>query len=95
MSTITNDAELFREHLARHLGNAKNGGIMAAIDVITRDDNPDELLAVVCDADDLSGDWWYSTGRIYETYQHAFTAIGAAIDAINTEYAPISWNFER
>jgi hypothetical protein len=91
MSTIEHNAEQFRHSLARHLGGADQGGIMAAVDVTTRDSNPSELVAIVADPDDPER--WYSSGKTYTSYQHAFTALGAAIDAINPQRAPLSWNF--
>lgn len=87
-STIVHDIEQFRLHLGLQLAEADHGGVMAAIDVITRDGEPETLMAVVRDHGDRQ--IWYSTGKTYSTYQHAFGAIGAALDGINPQHSPLS-----
>ena len=91
--TIEHDAEQFRHHLALHLDDADHGGVMAAVDVTTREDAPDELLAIVQDFYDPRV--WYSTGKPYSKYQHALAAIGATLDSINPSRSPLSERWTR
>lgn len=82
--TIKHDLETFNTEIAIHTVKQR---VFDYIDVVTLDGNPDELLAVVFGYTD---DVWYSNGKRYKSYQHAFTAIGAAIDRSKTWQGPIT-----
>ncbi len=84
-STIKHDAEQF-ELMIRVWRNKDD--LTGAIDVITRDGQPENLLAVVRSLEDF--DTWYCNGKTYTSYQHAFAAIGAAIDRVNPDHKPLN-----
>lgn len=87
--TINHDPEQFDLELAVLVSKCK---ALLYIDTVTRDGKPDELLAVVRGyAHDGN---WYSNGKVYRTYRHAFAAIGAAIDRCNPDHRPLDdhWN---
>ncbi|MCA1773949.1 MAG: hypothetical protein LC677_15615 [Halomonas sp.] len=89
MSKIRHDAELFASEIALRVYDES---VTDAIDVITRDGEPETLLAVVRSVTDFG--LYYSNGKTYTTYQHAYAAIGAAIDKANPEHRPLNdhWN---
>lgn len=91
--SIEHNAEKFRHYLALHLGDPEHGGVMGAVDVISRDEHPGELLLVV--RDHIDWDRWYASGKVYTRYQHAFAALGAALDGINPQHARLSDTWER
>lgn len=83
-ATIIHDAERFALELATLTHKQK---VLGYIDVVSRDGKPEELLAVVRGyAHDGN---WYSNGKTYSSYQHAFAAIGAAIDRCNPDHNPL------
>jgi len=83
--TIHHDPERFAEEIALVVYKGK---VLEYIDVVSRDGKPEELLAVVRGyAHDGN---LYSNGKTYSTYQHAFAAIGAAIDRCNPEHKPLN-----
>ena len=85
MATISLDTELFYASLSAWLEKADLPG---ALDVITREGQPETLLAVVRSYTEFNV--WYSNGKTYKTYQHAYAALGAAIDKLNPEHKPLS-----
>lgn len=83
--TIYHDKEAFEQEIATLVWKQK---LFMYIDVVSRDSAPNELLAVVRGyANDGS---WYSNGKTYSSYRHAFAAIGAAVDAVNPQRSPLS-----
>lgn len=89
-TTIIHDRDQFELELAVLTSKAK---VLDYIDVVSRDGKPDELLAVVRGyAHDGN---WYSNGKTYSSYRHAFAAIGAAIDRCNADHAPLNdrWQY--
>lgn len=82
---ITHDAEWFDASISAWL---EKGDLAGAIDVITRDGQPETLLAVVRSYSDF--DVWYCNGKTYTKYQTAFAALGAAIDRMNPEHRPLN-----
>lgn len=89
-STIRHDAEQFQVMVGIWLGKRD---LVGAIDVITREGQPENLLAVVRSFTDF--DLWYCNGKVYTTYQHAYAAIGAAIDRANPDHRPLSDRWEN
>lgn len=85
MSTIRHDADMFASVIASRVADET---VTDAIDVITRDGEPETLLAVVRSEVDFG--LYYCNGKPYTTYQHAFAAIGAAIDRANPEHKPLN-----
>lgn len=85
MVTIKHDLEWFYATISAWL---EKGELTGAIDVISRDGEPETLQAVVRSYTDF--DVWYSNGKTYKTYQHAFTALGAAIDKINPDHKSLN-----
>ncbi|MGP9772200.1 hypothetical protein [Halomonas citrativorans] len=85
MSKIIHDAEMFAAEIAVRVYDES---VTDAIDVITRDGEPETLLAVVRSLIDF--DVYYSNQKYYKTYQHAYAAIGAAIDKANPEHRPLN-----
>lgn len=88
-STIRHDAEWFLATIHVWIGK---GELTGAIDVITRDGKPDELLAVVRSYENFY--LYYCDGKTYTTYQQAYAAIGAAIDEANPGHRPLSDHWE-
>lgn len=82
--TIIHDAEQFAGTIATLTYKQK---VLMYVDVINRDGRPGELLAVVRDYSHNGN--WYSNGKVYSTYRHAFAAIGAAIDRCNPDHNPL------
>jgi len=82
---IHHDPERFAQELAVLTSKGK---VLDYIDVVSRDGRPGELLAAVRSY--AHDDNWYSNGKVYRTYQHAFAAIGAAIDRANPDHAPLN-----
>lgn len=87
---IHHDAELFRAEIALRLYKEN---LTDAIDVITRDGEPQTLLAVVRSYEDPF--LYYCNQKYYKTYQHAYAAIGAAIDKANPDHKPLSDRWEE
>ncbi len=85
MSKIRHDEKAFKGEIAMRVYDET---VTDAIDVITRDGEPETLLAVVRST--LDFDLYYSNGKTYRKYQHAFAAIGAAIDQANPEHRPLN-----
>lgn len=85
MTTIYHDPDRWEAEVA--LVTSK-GKAFAYIDVVARDSNPEELLAVVYDYSHNGNA--YSNGKVYRKYQHAFAAIGAAFDRYNPEHEPLN-----
>ncbi|MGP9768549.1 hypothetical protein ACT3UM_22780 [Halomonas sp. AOP13-D3-9] len=85
MSKIRHDAEMFANVIASRI---EDESVTDAIDVITRDGEPETLLAVV--RSELDFNLYYSSGKTYTKYQHAYAAIGAAIDKANPEHKPLN-----
>jgi hypothetical protein len=83
--TIHHSDELFRAEIALRI---YKGNLTGAIDVITRDGEPETLLAVVRSYEDPG--MYYCNQKYYKTYQHAYAAIGAAIDKANPEHSPLN-----
>jgi len=88
MATIKHDCEWFYASISAWL---EKGELTDAISVITRDGEPETLLAVVRSYTDFNV--YYCNGKPYKTYQHAFAAIGAAIDRANPEHKPLNDNW--
>lgn len=84
MAKIKHDPEMFLAEISLRIDK---GCLTEGIDVINRDGEPGTLLAVVRSYGDF--DVWYCNGKPYTKYQHAFAAIGAAIDRVNPEHAPL------
>lgn len=85
MSKIRHDAEMFANVIASRIADES---VTDAIDVIARDGEPETLLAVV--RSEIDFDLYYSNGKNYTKYQHAYAAIGAAIDHANPEHKPLN-----
>lgn len=85
MSKIVHDAEMFAAEISMRVYDES---VTDAIDVITRDGEPETLLAVVRSLADFNV--YYSNQKYYKTYQHAYAAIGAAIDKANPEHRPLN-----
>lgn len=85
VSKIRHDAEFFASVIASRVADES---VTDAIDVITREGEPETLLAVV--RSELDFGLYYANGKTYTKYQHAFAAIGAAIDKANPEHKPLN-----
>lgn len=85
MSKIRHDADMFASVIASRVADET---VTDAIDVINRDGEPETLLAVV--RSEIDFDLYYSNQKYYTTYQHAFAAIGAAIDKANPGHRPLN-----
>lgn len=90
MAKIKHDPEMFQAEISLRLYKEC---LTDGIDVITRDGDPSTLLAVVRSYGDF--DVHYSNGKTYTKYQHAFAAIGAAIDRANPEHKPLNDHWEK
>lgn len=84
IANIKPDREEFRHHLALHLEADKPGGVMAAVDVITRSERSAELRLVVKSTETL----WYCDEALYGDYESAFKGLGNHLDAISQERTP-------
>ncbi|WP_163650718.1 hypothetical protein [Modicisalibacter sp. 'Wilcox'] len=89
-TTIHHDRERFMSALSGALADPEHGGVMAAVDVVASDARPGELMLVA--QDDVTRDW-YSDGRRYTRYRDALMALGEALDAINSNHAPLTWHW--
>lgn len=85
MAKIRHDAEAFLAEISMRVYDES---LTDAIDVITRDGDPKALLAIVRSSTDFNVH--YTNGKDYTTYQHAFAAIGAAIDRVNPDHRPLN-----
>ncbi|GAA1352812.1 hypothetical protein [Falsarthrobacter nasiphocae] len=84
-STIRHDAGWFETSIRTWIDK---GDLNGAIEVISREGQPGELLAVVRSYEDFY--LYYCNGKTYKTYQHAYAAIGAAIDRVNPNHQPLT-----
>lgn len=90
LAKIKHDAEAFHAEIAMRVYDES---VTDAIDVITRDGEPETLLAVVRSLVDFNV--YYSNQKNYKTYQHAYAAIGAAIDKANPEHQPLNKHWAK
>ncbi|MGP9633717.1 hypothetical protein ACT3R7_11690 [Halomonas sp. AOP43-A1-21] len=90
MAKIRHDAEAFDSEIYWRIYKEK---LIDGINVITRDGEPETLLVVVRSLEDH--DLHYSNGKTYKKYQHAFAALGAAIDRVNPEHNPLDDQFAK
>lgn len=88
---IHHDRERFMSALRGSLADPERGGALGAVDVITRDARPGELLLVAMD--DVTRTW-YSDDRVYGRYQDAFMALGRYLDEMNPGRIPLTWHWE-
>lgn len=88
--TITHDAKRFDASISAWL---EKGELTGAMDVITRDGEPETLLVVVRSYIDFNV--WYCNGKTYTKYQTAYGALGATIDRINPDRQPLNDFWER
>lgn len=84
---IHHDRDRFIEVLSGLIGDPDHGGVMSAVDVVSSDAHPGELMLVA--QDDVTRTW-YSDARRYMDYRGAFTALGAVLDSLNDCHAPLS-----